>query len=45
LAAPERSETTEDELAMAYDNAEAETILSDTNTEALKMTKKKKKVT
>ena len=43
LAAPERSETTEEELEVAYDNAEAEMILSETNVDALKITKKKKK--
>ena len=43
LAAPERVEGTEDELASAYDNAEAVTILSDTLEKARKLTKKKKK--
>ena len=43
LANPERSEKTEDELVLAYDNAEAEKMLSDTNKEAMKMARKKKK--
>ena len=40
---PERSEKTDDELVLAYDNAEAEKVLSDTNKEAMKMARKKKK--
>ena len=43
LANPERTEISEDELLLAYENAEAEMVMSETNKEALKMTKKKKK--
>jgi hypothetical protein len=43
LAAPERLEATEDELILAYDNAEAETIVSESKQAARKMYKKKTK--
>ena len=43
LANPERTEISEDELVLAFENAEAEMVMSETNKEALKMTKKKKK--
>ena len=43
LAAPERLEATEDELILAYDNAEAETIVSESKHAARKMYKKKTK--
>ena len=43
LANPERTETNEDELVLAYNNADAEQVISATNKEALKMKKKKKK--
>ena len=43
LAAPERVDATEDELIMAYDNAEAETIVSESKQAARKMYKKKAK--
>ena len=43
LANPERTETNEDELVLAYNNADAEQVISATNKEVLKMKKKKKK--
>ena len=43
LANPERTEISEDELVLAFENAEAEMVMSETNKEALKMTNKKKK--